>query len=315
MRTRTRLGLAAAVSCAALVTAVGIGRGGHGGVASPLFKPPNGPYVALGDSYTAAPKVPGQSGKPAGCERSDRNYPALVARELGLKEAEFRDMSCSGATTADLFAAQSTDQGTNPAQLSAVSTATRLVTLGIGGNDIGFSSLITTCVQAGVRYQLENRIGDPEPDKAPCKQRYVSGGTDDLAAKIEAAGGRLAGVLHDIERRAPKARVFVVGYPAILPAEGAAGCGHALGLAPGDVGFLRQQEQHLNAMLRSRARATGASYVDTYTPSAGRDACAERDVRWVEPLIPAASAAPVHPSERGERGMAQAVLRAVRTSG
>lgn len=313
MRTRTRLGLAAAVSCAALVTAVGVGRSGGGGVASPLIALPNGPYVALGDSYTAAPKVPGQSGKPAGCERSDHNYPAVVARELHLKQAEFHDLSCSGATTADLSAAQSTGQGTNPAQLSAVSTATRLVTLGIGGNDIGFSSMIITCVQAGLRYQLENRIGDPAPDKAPCKERYTSG--DDIAAKIEAAGVRLTGVLHDIERRAPEARVFVVGYPAILPAEGAAGCGRAMGLAPGDVGFLRQQEQQLNAMLRSRAHAAGASYVDTYTPSAGRDACAQRDVRWVEPLIPAASAAPVHPNERGERGMAQAVLRAVRASG
>ena len=152
MRTRTRLGLAAALSCAALVTAVGIGRGGDGGGAS-LIAPPNGPYVALGDSYTAAPKVPGQSGRPAGCERSDHDYPALVARELGLKQAEFRDLSCSGATTADLSAAQSTHQGTNPAQLSAVSTATRLVTLGIGGNDIDFSSMITTCVQAATRYR------------------------------------------------------------------------------------------------------------------------------------------------------------------
>jgi len=152
MRTRTRLGLAAALSCAALVTAVGIGRGGDGGGAS-LIAPPNGPYVALGDSYTAAPKVPGQSGRPAGCERSDHDYPALVARELGLKQAEFRDLSCSGATMADLSAAQSTHQGTNPAQLSAVSTATRLVTLGIGGNDIDFSSMITTCVQAATRYR------------------------------------------------------------------------------------------------------------------------------------------------------------------
>ncbi|WP_030937193.1 SGNH/GDSL hydrolase family protein [Streptomyces sp. NRRL S-646] len=315
MRTRTRLGLAAAVSCAALVTAVAVGRSGGGGVASSLIALPNGPYVALGDSYTAAPKVPGQSGKPAGCERSDHNYPALVARELGLKQGEFHDLSCSGATTADLSAAQSTDQGTNPAQLSAVSRATRLVTLGIGGNDIGFSSMITTCVQAGLGYQLENRFGGPPPDKAPCKARYVSDGTEDIAAKIEAAGGRLTGVLHDIERRAPEARVFVVGYPAILPAEGAAGCGRAMGLAPGDVSFLRQQEQQLNAMLRSRAHAAGASYIDTYTPSAGRDACAQRDVRWVEPLVPAALAAPVHPNERGERGMAQAVLRAVRASG
>jgi hypothetical protein len=44
----------------------------------------------------------------------------------------------------DLFASQSTDNGLNPAQLSAVSTARRLVTLGIGGKRHRFQPLITT---------------------------------------------------------------------------------------------------------------------------------------------------------------------------
>ncbi|MEU6511484.1 hypothetical protein [Streptomyces sp. NPDC046942] len=67
-------------------------------------------------------------------------------------------------------------------------------------------------------------------------------------------------------------------------------------------------------MLRDRAKAAGAGYVDTYTPSAGRDACADRDVPWIEPLIPQASAASVHPNERGERGMARVVLDVMKAS-
>ncbi|NUO44138.1 MAG: SGNH/GDSL hydrolase family protein [Streptomyces sp.] len=314
MRTRTSLGLAVTLSCAALVTVVGVARDGVGDTAASSTTPPRGPYVALGDSYTAGPKIPGQNGKPAGCDRSDRNYPALVAAELGLERAEFHDVSCSGATTGDLLAAQDTDDGTNPAQLSAVSASTRLVTIGIGGNDIGFGSLITRCVKVGVRYQLESRIGDSAPDPAPCRERQTSGGTDDVETKIEATSGRVADVLGDIRRRAPEARVYVVGYPTILPARGA-DCGPEMGLAPGDVTYLRQKEQQLNTMLREAANDAGAGYVDTYGPSDGRDACAQADVRWVEPLIPAAPAAPVHPNERGERGMAQAVLRAVRATG
>ncbi|WP_411151609.1 SGNH/GDSL hydrolase family protein [Streptomyces sp. A30] len=322
MRTRTGLGVAAVCSCAALFAAVGVGRGSGDDAASALsghpkaslFAPPKGPYVALGDSYTAGPEIPDQHGKPAGCDRSDRNYPALVADGLGLNAHEFRDVSCNGATMGDLFASQSTDNGVNPAQLSAVSAATRLVTLGIGGNDIGFSSLITTCVKAGVRYQLENRIGDPAADDAPCRGLHSAAGGDRIEAKTEAAGRRLAGVLRDIKRRAPDARVYVVGYPAILPVKGE-GCARAMGLAPGDVSFLRHKEQQLNSMLRDKAEAAGAVYVDTYTPSIGRSACADRDVRWVEPLMPSAPAAPVHPNERGERGMAQAVLRTVRSAG
>jgi hypothetical protein len=60
-----------------------------------------GPYVVLGDSYSSGPRIPAQTGKPAGCDRSDHNYPALLADQVKLKGGMFRDMSCSGATTAD----------------------------------------------------------------------------------------------------------------------------------------------------------------------------------------------------------------------
>ncbi|MFD4606394.1 SGNH/GDSL hydrolase family protein [Streptomyces sp. NPDC058464] len=308
MRTRTGFGLAAVASCVALATAVTVGRGGGGGAAPPPT-PPKGPYVALGDSYTAAPGIPGRHGRPAGCERSDRNYPALVAARLALPAAGFRDVSCSGAVMADLSGPQSTDDGVNPAQLSAVTRSTRLVTLGIGGNDIGFGSLITTCVKSGVAYRLERRIVGGTADGAPCRDRYAADGTDEVEGRIRTAGARLSAVLDDVRRRAPAARVYVVGYPAILPAAGT-DC-TALGLAPGDVTYLRTKERRLNTVLRERAQAAGAGYVDTYTPSTGRDACADPGVRWIEPLVPKAPAAPVHPNERGERGMADAVLRAL----
>jgi hypothetical protein len=64
-------------------------------------------------------------------------------------------------------------------------------------------------------------------------------------------------------------------------------------------------------MLRQRAQAAGATYVDTCTPSAGHDACSGPARRWIEPLIQASSAAPLHPSALGEQGMAEAVLRAI----
>src|SRR3712207_570413 len=61
-------------------------------------------YVALGDSYTSGPAIPVQQTNPTGCLRSNQNYPHLTARHTGLPA--FRDVSCSGATTADMFAAQ-----------------------------------------------------------------------------------------------------------------------------------------------------------------------------------------------------------------
>lgn len=211
-----RTGIGVALACGVLVAAVSIGQNSDGNDKKETAK---GPYVALGDSYTSGPKIPPQTGNPVGCDRSGRNYPALVAKELGIKAADFRDVSCSGATINNLTTPQSTGNGTNPAQLSALTATTRLVTLGIGGNDIGFSSVITKCVTTGSLFKLADRITDIT-DKAPCKEKYTSGGTDAVAQKIRATGDRLTRALTEIERRAPEAQVYVVGYPAIVPVTG-----------------------------------------------------------------------------------------------
>ncbi|WP_371599742.1 SGNH/GDSL hydrolase family protein [Streptomyces sp. NBC_00564] len=321
MGTYTRLGLAGAgVTCGLLLLALSVGHNGDDDPAASTqprnatAAPPKGPYVALGDSYTSGPGIPARTGTPAGCDRSDRNYPALVAQKLEIKAADFRDVSCSGATLADLSAPQTTGDGVNPAQLSALSASTRLVTIGIGGNDIEFGSLVESCVKQGALY-VATGSGKYTGDDAPCRGRYVSdsGDTDEVRQRIQAAGERLADTLREVEHRAPQAQVYVVGYPAILPAKGA-GCDDDMTLAPDDATYLDDKERQLNSVLRERAASAGAGYVDTYTPSAGRDACSARETRWVEPLIPANAAAPVHPNERGERGMADAVLRTLKAS-
>ena len=68
-------------------------------------------------------------------------------------------------------------------------------------------------------------------------------------------------------------------------------------------------------MLRQDAQAAGAGYVDTYTPSVGHDACSDPASRWLEPLLPASPAAPLHPNAAGEQGMADAVIRAITGNG
>jgi lysophospholipase L1-like esterase len=314
MKTSVQAGVAGLLACGTLLTVVLIARDGdgdsHTGVA--YSAPSKGPYVALGDSYTAAPGVTDPTGTPAGCDRSTGNYPALVAAELGIKAGDFRDVSCSGATTTDLTAAQKTDDGTNSPQLRALSSDTRLVTIGIGGNDIGFSSMIKRCVGMGALYQLTGS-GKYFTEDSPCRREYVNGDSDKVKQKISTAGDRLTRVLTEVKRRAPEARVYVVSYPAILPSD-SADCGREMSLAPGDVTFLREKEQQLNTMLRQRASEAGVGYVDTYTPSADHNACAAKDTRWIEPLVPENPAAPVHPNARGERGMADAVLRTIKSA-
>jgi lysophospholipase L1-like esterase len=228
-----------------------------------------------------------------------------VARSLRL---ELTDMSCSSATIAGLSAPEPTGDGTNPAQLSALSSATALVTLGIGGNDVGWVQIITRCTEMDLVPALVS--GHDASDLTPCRDYYTSSGTDQIRQRIRSVAAQLREALTQIRRRAPRARVYVVGYPDLFPAAGGA-CPGTLGITKGDVVFLNGEELRFNAMLRQVAQAAGDGYVDTYTPSEGHDACSAPGSRWIEPLIPDAPAAPLHPNAVGERGMADAIEAAV----
>ncbi|MFE7529064.1 SGNH/GDSL hydrolase family protein [Kitasatospora sp. NPDC057542] len=278
--------------------------------------PPTGPYVALGDSYTAGMKIPPQVGEPGGCYRSGANYPALVAKGLSLAAGQFRDVSCSGARTPDLTGPQKVSDGTNPAQLDALTADTRLVTLGIGGNDAGFMEVVTECAKANLVDILKGVIADSADriSNSPCRDHYAGGnGTDEVQRKVDAAGDRLGQVLQDVRKRSPKAKVYVIGYPGLLPADPAV-CLPVLGdaVAASDLSFLVEKEQQLNGMLKKRAEAAGAVFVDLAGPSAGHDMCAGEDKRWVEPPFPAQGLAPIHPNAKGQEAASGVVLKAIK---
>ncbi len=262
---------------------------------------PSGPYVALGDSFTAAPVSSRLSGAAARvCQRSASDYPYLVAAVLGAS-ARLTNVSCLGATTRDLSQAQHTSGPANPAQLDALSAADRLVTVQIGGDDIGFSGIATTCGELS----LTNLTGDP------CRQHYTKGGPDQLAQAVTQAAPEVAAALATIRQRAPHARLLVVGYPDILPVRGN-GCWPEVTVARGDLPYLRGVETGLNAMLKAQAARAGATFVDTYTPSVGHDACQRAGTKWMEGLIPTSAALPLHPNALGEAAMAREIEAALR---
>jgi hypothetical protein len=250
-------------------------------------------YVALGDSYAAGPFIPDPL-PPFGCLKSDHNYPHLAAPKLGLP---LRDPSCSGATTDDMTAPQDVSpDGPNPPQFDSLDPATRIVSLSIGGNDIGFADIAASCVTVN-------------PFGHPCRDRYDSNGDDQIHDRIVAAAPKVAAVLRGIRARAPTARIYVLNYPAIFPAHGD-GCWPQVPIAFDDVPYLRAKERELNAMLAKRAAAADATLVDWYSASLGHDSCESASVRWVEPLVPSDLAAPIHPNKRGMKGAAHALAAA-----
>src|SRR3954471_15153979 len=124
-------------------------------------------YVALGDSYSAGPLIP-TTDLAGGCARSDHNYPSLLAARLHV--ARLVDVTCSGASTADLTHVQRPFQGARvPPQLDAVTPHTDLVTVGIGGNDLDlFGTLVATCT----------RLRDSDPSGSPCGRELSRNGPD-----------------------------------------------------------------------------------------------------------------------------------------
>jgi lysophospholipase L1-like esterase len=252
-------------------------------------------YVALGDSYAAGPLIPSPV-LPLGCLKSDHNYPHLAAPSIGLT---LRDASCSGATTDDMTNPQNVEpDGPNPPQFNSLDASTTVVSLTIGGNDIGFSEVAESCITVN-------------PFSSPCKSKYDSGGKDQLAERIAATAPKVAAVLQGIHSRAPAAKIYLVNYPAIFPETGS-GCWPQMPISFTDAPYLRSTEQGLNAMLATQAAANGATLVNWYQASIGHDACKSTSTRWVEPLVPGTLAAPIHPNKRGMEGGAATLVAAVK---
>jgi len=241
-------------------------------------------YVAMGDSFSAGPFIGTMRTDPEGCARSRSNYPAFLADWLDV--ASYTDVTCSAATTADLYAPMTLfNGGTTVPQIDAVSADTDLVTIGMGGNDFGIYDGLITCQKSG--------------SACPVAQ---------LGADARKVAGRIEQAVKRITRVAPDAQVYVVGYPDILPTEGTC---NAVGASAEVLGPVTDIAGLLNASLRKGAEAAGASYVDMEAVSDGHDVCAKGRA-WVNgPRFRAGIAAPFHPKINGMRAVATEVFRQV----
>ncbi|MUL41865.1 SGNH/GDSL hydrolase family protein [Streptomonospora sp. PA3] len=251
-------------------------------------------YVALGDSFTAGPFIPPTYGDPALCLRSRANYPNRVAEALGA--AEFTDASCIGAETRHMSEPQNLALTENPPQLDALTPDTTLVTLGIGGNDLGYAEIALKCLA----------LAATDLDGDPCRDHYTGPGGDRLRERLPEVGERIGGVLDAARERSPEATIAVVGYLELLPPEEP--CLNAP-FADDDIEYLYGVWSELNAVVAKEAADAGAVFVDTSGP--GHDMCAPPGQRWVEGVFPNRPAAPAHPNAAGMAEVADRVLGAL----
>jgi lysophospholipase L1-like esterase len=220
-------------------------------------------YVALGDSYSAGVGAPGQSGL---CLRSPNGYPGRW--NAANDPASYRSVACAGATTDTLRATQ----------LSALTSGTDLVTLTIGGNDAGFAPAVITCTVVGDSACLATveAFGDYTRDHLPAK---------------------LDGTYRDIRRKAPHARVIVLGYP-ILFDDTAQSCGVG-GMSITKRKSLNKGNAELNAMVKERAQAAGFTWSAVADEFAGHGICSADP--WLHGLTALPPTNSFHPNNNGYR--------------
>jgi hypothetical protein len=246
-------------------------------------------YVALGDSYTAAPFVP-LTDVADRCFRSSNNYPNLVARALHIDDLQ--DRSCSGAQTYHLPGRQLTSPGTAVApQFAALSAETDLVTVSIGANNGGLYARIASVCR---KMRKTCRLHD---------QRET------LDAIVDRLRPELVSTLEQIGELAPDARVLLISYPRLLPPRGT--CGRLPSMRSQDRATFRTINLRLRDEMRAAADETGVEFVDFYRASLGHDVCSRHP--WIQGRVGnARRGAALHPLPSGQAAVARLVVGLLR---
>jgi hypothetical protein len=286
----------AAIGVASLALVIGIAgcsssvssSAGPSAAPAPTAAPLTGKYVALGSSFAAGPGISPVDDRT--CARSTMNYPHQVAAQLGL---QLVDVSCSSATTANFDG----PQGSVPPQLDAVTPDTALVTIAMGGTDIGYSGSSLACYPLAQKGQACHL---PTPDATAQSAATM---TDSLAAAI----GK-------VQQKAPNARIFVVGYLDVYP-DPARSCEPDNPISDDDSTTIGNMGKVLNDAMRAAADRGHVPFIDAYAASKGHDICSGRNTRWVEGAVVENPGFTYHPNAAGMTEYTKLVTDAVRGGG
>lgn len=278
--------------------------------------PPAPHYVAMGSSFAAGPGVTQSADSPPNrCTRSADNFAHQLARKRGL---ELVDVSCGGATTEHILG----PWAELPPQIDALTADTALVTITIGGNDLGYiGSLMTDSCnvqsQQGkprlpicemmIAYAAKNAPGNTQQRLA------VPAPTEEGWRRTEERMERIA---QEVHRRSPNARLIFVDYFTVLPESGL--CDQTP-LSAEIATRGRAIAARLADLTAAVARRTGAGLIKASVLSRDHDACSATP--WITGFLPPSGApdgmafAPYHPNLAGMTGVAEALDRELTRKG
>jgi len=241
--------------------------------AAPAAAQAGAPYTALGDSYSSGVGTRTYYADSGSCQRSPYAYPVKVAAQKGYT---LTFAACSGAKTGDVLANQ----------LGSLNTATRYVTISIGGNDAGFSSVITQCAKPWP-YSCDSNITNA--------QNYIR----------NTLPGQLNNVFSNIHSRAPSAKIVMVGYPRLFMG---VDCNAGTFFSTDEMTKLNQTADLMATTEAGRASADGASFVDSRSAFTGHAVCSSSE--WINGLSNPVSES-YHPNVAGQVGYTNLVAPAL----
>jgi lysophospholipase L1-like esterase len=223
-------------------------------------------YVALGDSYSSGLGAGDYISSSGSCDRSTRAYPEQWA--AAESPAAFVSVACAGATTADVLGGQ----------VSALSAGTTLVSITIGGNDAGFSSVMETCVLRSTSSCL---------NAVSAAKAFVS---SQLPAKLDAT-------LQAIRAHAPGAKIVLLGYPDLYDLSKSSTC---IGLSTKDRSALNGGADALDSALGTAAAKNGDMFADARGQFGGHEICDSGS--WLHSVDILALSSSYHPDASGQLG-------------
>jgi lysophospholipase L1-like esterase len=219
-------------------------------------------YVALGDSYSSGVGA-GSYLDSSSCKRSANAYPYLYAGSTG---ATLSFQACSGAKTSDVLANQ----------VGALTSSTNLVSITIGGNDAGFSSVMEDCI-------LEGDSG--------CKSA-VTNATNYVNTTLP---GLLDNVYRTIKSKAPSAHVVVLGYPHFYQIGGSC----VVGLSDTSRGYINGGADALDSVISKEAANAGFTFADVRPAFTGHEICSSDS--WLHSVTYPVDES-YHPTAAGQQG-------------
>lgn len=227
-------------------------------------------YVALGDSYASGVGTRTYTAESGACQRSTKAYPYVDAGRIG---ANLTFVACSGARVADVSAKQ----------LGPLTSAIEYVTVQVGGNDAGFSTVITECAKPAWMSNCDGAISNAQ------------------ATINNVLPSRLNGLYATIRSRATQAKVIVVGYPRLF---NGVDCNAGTFFSAAEMTRLNQTADLLNSRIATAANAAGFPFVNPTSAFVGHAVCGSPE--WINGLSNPVSES-YHPNTTGQAGYANLV--------